>query len=92
MDHIFRMEIEQIADDMYQNLEQQSYTWMQEHLGDVKEYLLAVIQLWQEDGKDVAMLEQQAVAILHHLIDGITRRNILALADCLKYEVCTFGQ
>lgn len=92
MDHIFRMEIEQIADDMYQNLEQQSYEWIQEHLVDVKEYLLAVIQLWQEDGKDVTMLEQQAVAILHHLIESITNHNILALADCLKYEVCTFGQ
>lgn len=88
----FLMEIEQIADCMYQNLEQKSYEWIQLHLMDINEYLLAVIQQYHENGLDTTILEQDAVIILRHLIDSTTKHHILALADCLKYEVGTFGQ
>lgn len=92
MDQSFRIEIEQIADCMYQNLEKQSYEWIQNHLMDINEYLLAVIQDRQNNGQDIESLEQRAVMILRQLIDATTKHNILSLADCLKYEVYTFGQ
>jgi uncharacterized tellurite resistance protein B-like protein len=86
------IEIEQITDCMYQNLEQQSYEWIQTHLMGINEFLLAVIQARQNEGQDTAELEQQAVKILRQLIDATTKHHILALADCLRYEVYTFGQ
>lgn len=92
MEHGFQIEIEQMADCMYQNLEQQSYEWIQGHLMDINKYLLNVIQARQENGQDTTALEQQAVTILRQLIESTTKHHILALADCLKYEVCTFGQ
>lgn len=91
MEHGFLMEIEQITDCMYQNLEQQSYEWIQNHLMEINEYLLAVIQERQNNGQDIVPLEQQAVMILRQLIDATTKHHILTLADCLKYEVYTFG-
>jgi hypothetical protein len=92
MEQDFLRDVEQITDCMYQNLEQKSYEWIQLHLMDINNYLRAVIQVRQENGQDTSILEQQAVYILRSLIDSITNHHILALADCLKYEVCTFGQ
>lgn len=92
MEQNFLRDVELISDCMYQNLEQKSYEWIQLHLMDINEYLLAVIQENQENGLDTTILEQDAVIILRHLIDSTTKHHILALADCLKYEVGTFGQ
>jgi hypothetical protein len=92
MNNSFRIEIDEIADCMYQNLEQQSYEWIQEHLMDINNYLISVIQTEQAKQQDTTMLELQAVSILRNLIDSSTKHHILALADCLRYEVCTFGQ
>lgn len=81
-------EIIAISMDMYQNREQETFEWIGQNLGRLKDELLRIAaDMEQYPEIDTQEIQQLVVMILQRLISAYQKQQMLEMADCMRYEV-----
>lgn len=76
--------VAEIVEKMYQNKQHEAYSWIEKNVNEIKNSLIEKID---ENNSQSA---EMAVEILEEIIRAYRNRDIVEMADCMKYRFAIY--